>query len=143
MTEIERRVAVTRATQARFAGRPHAYGSVDCVRVAAWHLRKMGRKVTGLAKAGSYKTAKGARRALTRAGFSSLVDAIQANGLVEIAPAAALPGDLMTSAGTDDLEAICIYAGNGAMLGFSEEAMASGLQAIRIADFSAIRAWRA
>ena len=143
MTEMERRVAAVRLTMSHFAGKPFAWGRTDCAKVAAWHLRQMGHRVSGMGKAGTYKTPLGARRALSRLGHETLTDALGAIGLLEIAPAAALPGDIVVTPGTDGFEALTIVAGNGAVLGFHEDALELGLQAIRIGNANSGRAWRA
>lgn len=143
MTEIERRVAAIAATRARFEGRAFAWGRVDCAKVAAFHLRQMGhRRSLGLARAGSYSSALGARRALRRAGHDSLERALERAGAVPIAAAAALPADMLITPGTDGIDALAIMLGNMAVLGFHEDAMARGVTIIRIntlADFRAVR----
>lgn len=143
MTEIERRVAAVNATRARFEGRPFEWGRVDCAKVAAWHLRALRNRSIGIAKAGTYRSALSARRALKRWGVETLSDALDKAGLEPIAPAAALPGDIFVSDGSDDHEALCVFVGNSMMLGFAAEDMAAGLQPIRIADYSLLSAWRA
>lgn len=143
MLSLHRRVTAATATLEHFKGRPFEWGKVDCVKVAAWHLRHLGHRVSGLGKAGTYRTALSARRALARAGFASVEEALQSMGLTSIAPAAALPGDLFVSAGSEGMDAVGVVAGNGAVLGFHEDDLASGLQAIRIDDITAVRAWRA
>lgn len=121
MTEIERRVAAVTKTRAHFAGRPFAWGKVDCAKVAAWHLRQMGHRSIGIAKAGSYQTALSAKRALNRWGVSSLADALDKAGLPRIAPAAALIGDIVRLPGTEAFDALGIVAGNSALLAFHED----------------------
>ena len=139
MSELERRKAAVIATRTRFAARPFAFGRVDCVRVAAWHLRQFGHKPVGLAKAGSYRSALGARRALTRAGHATLADAVAAIGLEERAPAAAWLGDLLVKPGTDGLDAIGIVAGSSLVLGFHQDQEA--IDMLRLVDFADARAF--
>ena len=143
MTEMERRIAAVTATWDHFRGRPFAFGRVDCVKVAVWHLRQMGHRVTGIGQAGSYRTAVSARRALARAGFASLAEAVTAVGLDEIAPAAALPGDVLLAPSADNLESMGIVAGNGMVIGFHDDALDAGVQRVRIVDIAAVRAFRA
>jgi hypothetical protein len=138
---MQDRVDAVAATMARFKGRPFRWGSVDCAKLGAFHLRRMGHhQGLGLAKAGTYRSALGARRAIERAGHASIAAALDGIGLPRIPPAAALPGDVMLSDGTEGLEALAIYAGNGAALGFHEDA--AGAEVIRIADWSDMKAWR-
>lgn len=143
MTEMERRVAAVTATWQHFAGRPFAFGRVDCVKLAAWHLRQMGHRVSGIGRAGTYRSALSARRALSRAGFASLADAVTAIGLGEISPASSLPGDIMLTPGGEGLEALTIVAGNGMVIGFHDDALAAGVQRIRIATPDVVRVFRA
>jgi hypothetical protein len=120
MTALDHRVRLTKATKDRFAGKPFRWGSCDCVRIAAWHVRQFGHR-PALAKAGSYKSAASARAALKRAGFDALAEALDALGFPRIAPAAALVGDLVMGDSGDAFGALGIYLGNGAMLGFHED----------------------
>lgn len=73
MTELELRVAATKATFDRFNGQPFVLGSMDCARMAAFHLKQMGFKPS-LLKGGAYSTPVGARRALKKLGVSSLAE---------------------------------------------------------------------
>lgn len=117
-----RRVAAVEATLARFQGRPLKFGRDDCVRMAAFTLRKLGVK-TPLLKAGSYSSATGARRALKSMGFSDLNEAVDALDLPRIAPASALPGDIISiRAAGGDAVALVVAVGNGRVLGFWEAA---------------------
>lgn len=141
MHDLARRDQAVRATMARWQGETFAWGSADCAKVAAWHVRAMGHHLAfGFHKAGGYRTALGAKRALTRAGHSSLSDALENVGLERIAPAMCLPGDLLTSGGTEALEAIGIVIGNGAFLGFHEDAPTFELQ--RMAAPGLVQGWR-
>lgn len=139
--EMIRRVAAAQSTKDQWVGRVFRWGRSDCARLAASHLRAAGfeRAAAALfATAGSYSTALGARRALRKAGFASLTDALDALGLERIAPASARVGDLVQGAAGDDLPALGVALGNGALVGFHELlAEASTLRAI---DLTA--AWR-
>ncbi len=139
MNEWGRRVAAVNATRARFEGRPFAYGTVDCARVAAWHLRQMGHKPVGFAKAGTYRSALGAKKALQRLGHVSLADAVAALGLEERSPAGAWVGDLLIKPGTQGLDAIGIVTGSALVLGFHEDAEA--IDMMRMLDFADARAF--
>ncbi len=119
--EMVRRVAAAQKTLDRFMGQPFGWGTADCSRMVAFHLRQMGFK-PALARFGSYKTAIGARAALKRAGFETLGDVLDAMCLVRIPPAAAIVGDIVQGDSGEPLGALGIYLGNGAMLGFHEDA---------------------
>lgn len=115
---LERRRIATQATVDRFAAKPFVWGRCDCAKMAAFHLRQLGVRV-GIAKAGQWQSALGARRALGRLGVASLSELADRH-LVEIAPAAALTGDIAIVGGDEGHEAVWIAIGNGAALGWSE-----------------------
>lgn len=107
------------ATMARFEDREIDYGRDDCVRMGAFHCRKMKRPVS-LMKAGSYRSLKGSLKALRRAGFDDLPSAVDGQGLVRIAPAAAWLGDFLGMQGPDGWIGLFIAIGNGRGFGFVE-----------------------
>ncbi|WP_336968362.1 DUF6950 family protein [Brevundimonas aurantiaca] len=94
MTTMLKRAAATQACMDRFAYKPVEPGVRDCGKLAAHALHKQGRSAK-LLNASRHKTWRGALAYLKRTGFASLVDLIDAMGLERIAPAAALPGDLI------------------------------------------------
>lgn len=115
----------TRAAQAcidRFAGKPYAPGTRDCVKLAGHAMHKLGRKV-GLTKGLRYASeAKGAA-VMRQLGFKNLPEAVDAAGLERIAPASALPGDIIaleTDADSIFGCALTVAVGNGRVLGFQE-----------------------
>jgi hypothetical protein len=121
MTELLRRQHAAQATVDRFKGQPLIYGKNDCVRLAAFLLRKMGHRPQ-LAKAGSYKTALGAARALQRAGFEDLAAAVDALGFPRVAPAAAWVADLVLLPAEGPFGgALSVAVGNGRVLGYHED----------------------
>lgn len=122
MPEMARRVEATQATADRFKDVPLKFGSRDCARMVAYHLRKMGKKPKGLAKAGSYSTAISAARALRRAGYKNMKEAMDDQDITPIAPAYVVVGDLVELPGEGGLGAIGIALGNGRVLGYHEEA---------------------
>ena len=123
---------------ARWTGVPFAWGRADCVQLAAGHLLACGVEA-GLARGGRYTTAIGAKRALGRAGFASIEDALAGVGLAEIAPLAALPGDLHAlPSDVPGLSGIMIDLGHGAAFGWT--ASSDGARAVRLHALG--RAWR-
>jgi hypothetical protein len=116
-----RRVAAAQATLDRFQGRPFAFGKDDCARMAVFHLRKLGLRPR-IARAGSYSSLLGARRALARAGFTSLAEAVDGQGLARTEPAATVVGDLLMIPGVDDFGALAVAMGNGRVLMWHEDA---------------------
>lgn len=146
MHALIRRRDAAQATLDRFNGRALAWGRDDCVRLAAFCARKMGRPVS-LAKAGSYSSARGALTALKRAGFDSLEAAVDAQGFVPISPAQALPGDLIGLPPVEDGPwlALTVYLGNGRIVGFRDGrcgAMQLHLGALTPDLANRVRAWR-
>ena len=110
-----RRVTAAQATLDHWQGVPFQWGKADCVRMAVFHLKQLGHKVT-LAKAGAYSSALGAKRALVRSGYADLPGAMDAHGFARIPPAAALAGDVLLLPGEDGFGALAIALGNGRAL---------------------------
>lgn len=145
-TIIERRVAAAQATLDRFRDVPFEPGKVDCVQVAKWHCRQLGRPMK-FGKPLSYKTLMQGRGVLRRLGFASIGEAL-GSLYPAITPAAALVGDLMELPALQDektrgLGALVIYLGNNAVFGFHE--IAAGGTVMRINEPGAdapIGAWR-
>lgn len=135
--EMVRRVDAAQATLDRFKDKPFAFGMNDCVRLVAFHLRKMGYSPS-LAKAGTYKTAISARAALKRAGYDSLGAALDALGLPRIPPAAALVGDIVSLDAGDVFGALAVSVGNGRICGYHEDAEG----AVVVQPVSVVSAWR-
>lgn len=126
------------ATIARFQHQPFKLGKNDCVRMAAYVLRKRGYRPQ-LGKAGTYTTLVGAKRALKRAGFDTIAEALDALGLTRIAPAAALPCDIIMVPGEGPLDgALHVAVGNGRTLAYHADI--DGADILQPIEF--IAAWR-
>lgn len=151
MSELVRRVAATQAVHDRFIEQPLIWGRFDCARMAAAIAKALGHKVR-LSAFGQYKTEAGAKAALARRGYADLPEAIDAMGFKRIAPAAALPGDVIgflpqvnpqTGSPPSPFTSLCIYIGNGRVLGFHE---GTGLCHVMQPDFLSAEqppiAWR-
>lgn len=138
MNDLIRRRDAAQATIDRFHGKPLAYGRDDCVRMAVFCLRKLGVRVS-LLKAGSYRSELGAARALRRTGFATLAEAVDAQGLPRIAPAMALPGDLVGLPAPNGQVGLAVAVGNGRVLAFWETAQACTV----IQPLEYVCAWRA
>src|SRR3546814_13704694 len=80
--------------------------------------KKLGHKVS-LAKAGSYSSALGAKRALAKVGYATLSEALDAH-LPRIAPASALLGDIIEIEGDGPLGTMGVYVGNGRIFCYPE-----------------------
>lgn len=118
MSPLIRRQQMTQLTIAKYGKKPFKWGSCDCAKVAAFHARKFGWKVPA---AGSYKSAVGAARYLKGLGCDTLPDLIDRVGLVEIPPAFAMTGDLVSFASDHPIGAIGIVVDNGNMMAFHED----------------------
>lgn len=132
-----RRVAAAQATVDRFKGRPFRFGTNDCARLVAFHLKQLGLPLR-LAKAGSYRSPLGATRALRRFGYDSLAAALDGHGLTRIAPAAAVVGDIVELPGEPLFGALSVAVGNGRVLGYHEDA--AGAEILQPTAF--VTAWR-
>ncbi len=122
---------------ARYRGRPFAWGKVDCAKVAAFHLKKLGYAIS-ISKTGSYASARGAKAAIGRMGYDNLTDLLDGLGLTRIPYSRLLLGDLVLAEGHDGVDAIGIYASNGHVLGFHEDFLDQGLVAV---DLTPVAAW--
>lgn len=132
-----RRRDAAQATRDRFIDVPFAWGSADCGKMVAFHLRQLG-IAAGLSKAGSYSSAIGAKRALERLGVSSLAERLDVLGLQQIAPAFAIVGDIISMPSVGPIDALAIAMGNGRVLAYHEVAPgATILQPIKM-----LTAWR-
>ena len=137
MRPLHIKVAAAQATLDRFKDVPFAFGSSDCAKLVAFHLRQLGYR-PGMSKAGKYTTAVGARAALKRLGVKSIAEKLDAIGLERIAPAAVVAGDIVQGASGDEFAALGVVLGNGRLVGFHEQA--AGAAVLQIIDIAA--AWR-
>jgi hypothetical protein len=133
-----RRVAAAQATLDAFKDKPFRYGTRDCVRMMAYHLRRMGYQVK-LPASGSYASIRTAVKALEARGFTSLAQAMDSFGFPRIPPAAAIAGDALLLAGDTILgEALHVALGNGRVVGYHEDA--EGAAVLQPVEYLA--AWR-
>lgn len=89
-----KRAAAVQACMDRFAFKSVEPGVRDCGKLAAHDLHKMGRKAK-LLNGWKGQTWPSAIRYIRRQGFADLLELVDAMGLERIAPAAALPADLI------------------------------------------------
>ena len=136
MTPLERRHAAIEATMARYRDKPFQWGKVDCAKITAFHLKKLGHKIL-ISKAGSYQSALGAARALRRLGYSTLPEMADGVGLTQIPHSRMLLGDIAELEGDSPVGAIGLYAGNGNLFCFHEDH--PGL--VTLAPTNILRAW--
>lgn len=132
------RARFTQATVDKFYGQDFAWGSVDCARIAAFHVHQFGWKPS-VAKFGTYRTEAGALAALKRHGMRTTADLVDAVGLPPLAaPAFAWVGDLIALESDTPLGGLNVYLGNGKVLGFHQDA--PGACVLTPRQF--LRAWR-
>lgn len=134
--ELVRRQQAVAKARARFDGKSFMLGRRDCIHLAAAMLRAMGHKPPSIPP---YKGETGALRRLKEQGCETIADLLDKVGLRRIAPASAMPGDLLflPGDGGEGIGAVGIALGNGALLGFHEDHV--GLVTMRALDVSA--AW--
>lgn len=137
MHPMLKRAAATQACMDRFNGKPYDAAMRHCGKLAAHAMHKMGRKAP-LLTASRHKTEAGAIKYLKRTGFASLVELMDAMGLERIAPAAALPGDIIGLPSGDAFGcSLAVALGDGLVLGLVE---GGGFQPLVPHQF--VAAWR-
>lgn len=120
---------------ARYRDKPFAWGKVDCAKVAAFHLKRLGHKIM-ISKAGAYQSQLGATRAIKRLGYSTLAEMAD-SFLPRIPYSRMLLGDIAEIEADAPLGAIGLYAGNGNLFCFHEDH--PGL--VTFAPTTIMRAW--
>lgn len=123
---------------AKFRDQPFQWGQVDCARVAAFHLKQLGYKIA-ISRAGRYRTALGAAKALGRLGYKNLSEMADSLGLAPIPPAFMLLGDIAEVEGDSPVGTIAIYAGGGNVFAFHQDH--DGLVTAAPNAASILRAW--
>lgn len=108
MHDALRRHRALEKTQAKYAGKPFAWGRNDCVRMARAHLVAMGHRK--IPKIPPYSSGIGAKRALKAAGAES-IEGLLDGLLPRIAPAMMRIGDIAVMQGDELFDAITICAG--------------------------------
>lgn len=119
MFDIPKRTEVISKVAAKYDGKPFELGSeFDCVHMIDFGLREYGIK-SSLPTRGSYHSETSAARALKRAGFSSLADAMDGEGFVRLdSPAFAWVGDILGLKGDNGDIALVWMASEGRAFGF-------------------------
>lgn len=138
--EMVLRVAAAQDTLHRFRDRPLKLGLNDCVRMTAFHLRKLGYRVK-LPPSGAYRTPKQAIKVLAERGYGDLAAALDGLGLQRIAPAEAVVGDIIQLPAVDQLGALTIVMGNGRVAGYHADVLDRGAVVMQPKAYEG--AWRA
>ncbi|WP_286949090.1 MULTISPECIES: DUF6950 family protein [Brevundimonas] len=136
----DERVRVAQQCAARFIGKPLDFKQYDCVRQARYvlHLRKQS---TGLLKGVKWGSEAGAYRAMRKLGFASLIEGVDAAGLLAIPFSMVRPADLVAMPGDDAFGcSIGVYLGDGHVSGYQDGADVG--VAIKLApDFLPLKVW--
>lgn len=120
MHPMLKRAAAAQACMERFAGKAYEPGRRHCGKLAAHAMHKMGRKAP-LLTGSRHTTEAGALKYIRRTGFASLLEMMDACGLERIAPAAALPGDIIALPSGDAFGcSLAVALGDGLVLGLVE-----------------------
>lgn len=120
MHPMLKRAAVAQACVERFVGKPYHPATRHCGKLAAHALAKMGRSAK-LLNASRHTTEAGALKYIRRTGFASLVELVDAMGLERIAPASALPGDIVALPSGDAFGcSLSVAIGDGMVVGLIE-----------------------
>ena len=115
---IMRRIEAVQPVLDGWLGRPFIWGENDCAHLCASVLFAMGHQ-DPLSDIGPYATQRGAKRQLKKAGYADLDEALDALGFERIAPAMALPGDLVALEGEGGWTALGLAVGQGRAVAFS------------------------
>lgn len=137
MKEMLARVRAAQATLDQWKDKPFRLGRTDCVRVTASHLRRMGHRVK-LPPSGSYASPRSALKALQARGYETLPAAMDGAGFERIAPAAALPGDIIAIPGDMEIGCLMVALSNGRAAGFHEDV--AGVTVLQPTEY--VAAWR-
>jgi hypothetical protein len=140
MNDLLRRQKATAATLAKYRGQAFDWKKgITCVHMARFHLRQMGHKPAELPR---MRGAIGARRALDERGWAGVADMLDAQqGLMRIAPAMMLLGDIAVLPADQGFDAIVVCEGGHKMLGWHEE-WAGGMVEMEASLAHVLGAWR-
>jgi hypothetical protein len=120
MKAMEKRHRAAQGCIDRFSGKsydPAAHR--DCAYMVRHALHLLGRRV-GQGRLPHYKTDLGGIKALRKMGHANLIEAVDALGLVRIAPLAALPADIIALPSDHPMGALALAVGNGRLLAYVE-----------------------
>lgn len=135
------RVEAAQSTIDQFLGKPFEWGKTDCAQLAAHCLKALG-YADPLQSVGEYWDYRSAKKAMKRAGITTFAQHFeQALGLEPIAPAMALPGDIVAFPGEhpDTFDAaLGVAIGQGRVIGFGANHVGDYAP-----DHICVAAWRA
>lgn len=120
LPDTVRRVQAAERTIETYRGRDWAWeAGKTCAHMARFHLRQMGHKLEPMPQ---FRSLLGAKRALEARGWATVADMLDAQaGLLRIAPAMMLPGDLGYLPSEDGIGSICLYLDRHKLAGWFVE----------------------
>lgn len=137
-TDMQRRMAATQATMAKFRDRPFSWADrATCIHMARFHMVQMGHKPPPLPQ---FRSALGAKRAMAERGWNGLADLFDAMGLLPVPAASLRLGDLATLPGDNGLDSVVVALGGGEFAGWREDV--DGMTRTAGAVGMATGAWR-
>ena len=138
---LSERGLATEKVLARFRDKPFDWAGANCIRLARAQGVEMGHD---LPPEPLFRSALGARRALTKRGHESVSAMLDAHFARWPAPAFARLGDLVAFPAAPEvgLEAVCIADGQGNAWGWSEQNNSQSLVPILMAQADMLAAWR-
>lgn len=130
MNELQRRVAATQATQARFEGKPFDWSKqATCIHLLRFHAAQMGHDLPIVPR---FRSALGAMKALRKEGVETLPELMD-KYFPRIPAAQMRTGDVAAFPGAGDgFDALMIYGQLRAVIGWHEDADAC--QIARLTD---------
>lgn len=118
MTELERRVEATKATQARYQGRAFDWAKqATCIHLVRFHAAQMGHDLPIVTR---FRSALGAKKALKAQGVETLPELMDKH-FPRIPAAQMLVGDVIAIPGEGGFDALMIYGQLRACLGWQEQ----------------------
>lgn len=137
MRESQLRARAVALTEQRFAGRPFDWRkSATCIHLMRFHAAQLGHSLPLVPR---FRSALGARRALTQMGFETLPALL--DSLFERIPAAFMRvGDVMALPGLDGFEALVIKGDRVKLLGWHDGAEDCRFMEVDVR--AAVGAWR-
>lgn len=136
---LTKRTKVAQMAVDKYKEKPFSFrDNRDCGKMAIFVTNKLGVGPFKISTFGKYTTAAGALKAIKKQGYDNLIDLMDQNFPV-IAPAAALPCDIVAIPSEDDaIGALGISLGNGMVLAYHEEHSGAVVGSLE----QSIKAWR-
>ncbi len=136
MTELELRKWACDQTLAEFMDKPFDWKGSTCIHLLHYHAERMGHDIP---KVPAFKTAIGAKRALTKMGNKDL-PALLDSMLERVPPAMMRVGDVMALPGDAGFHSIVVRGATSKFIGWHEDA--PGVTIIDADMNAAVGAWR-